>query len=236
MSGVGVQDWGEEGKESTRVDALQASVWVGAMLVLGAAVIFGVYSMREFRWEMREAKPAGPGDRGVPMGALHLRMHKLRTDETETDALIKSVRTFPPNLLPLPVATDASADALLALLRREGRPVTVVGPGRSLFRVYHSPPLDEEHRGLYGEDLDWSDVRKTARAVEDAVAAAVGTAAPLRTVLYALPEEGPVKGWTWPFPVETESTFAQAYAAAKAAGDGLSLLALHSDLTAPRCP
>lgn len=223
--------------EPTRLDWLQAGVAGAAMLVLGATVIFSVYVMRQFKWEMRDwQKPEVLAERELPMGAMHLRLHTLRTDAKETDTLMRVVRTFPPSLRPLPVAMDPASEKLVALLRKEGRPLTVVGPDRMLFRVYHQPPLDEEHRALYGEGLDWSDVHRTVRELEDAVAKAVGKATPLKTILYALPEDGEARSWTWPFRVETGKTFAEAYAAAKSAGDGLTLLALHSDLSAPGCP
>lgn len=231
-------EWEEdESGEATQMDWLQAAVAGAAMLVLGATIIFSVYMMRQFKWEMREWQgPEGAAERELPMGALHLRLHTLRTKEEETDKLLRVVRTFPPNLRPLPVAMDPASEKLVALLRKEGRPVTVIGPGRALFRVSDRPPLDLEHRWLYGDDLDGGEVVQTVRALEDAVGKAVGKVTPLKTILYVLPEEGEAKSWTWPFPIETGKPFVEAYAAAKSAGGGLTLLALHSDLTAPRCP
>lgn len=238
MSG-GVLDWDAEAvAKQGELDWLQVVVAGAAMLTLGAAIIFSVYAMRQFRWEMRDwRKPAVQAERDLPMGAMHMRLHTLRTDDRETDALLKAVRSFPPSLRPLPVIMDPASEKLVALLRKEGRPLTVVGPGRMVFRVYYRPPLDREHSGLYGEkDADWRDVLRTVRELEEAVDAAVGKTASLKTVLYALPEDGEGGAWTWPFEVNSGKTFAEAYAAARSAGDDLTLLALHSDLSAPGCP
>lgn len=238
---VGVLDWDNESRvdagDSWQTGWLQVVVAGAAMLVLGATFLYSVYAMRQVRWEARGwGRPEPSGNRGLPSGAMHLRLHTLRTDAEEADLLVKAVKRFPPAMRPLPVAMDPASEKLVALLRREGRPVTVIGPGRALFRVYHRPPLDEEHRALYGEGLDWSDVHEAVTDLEAAVGRAVGNVAPLRTVLYAMPEDGEAASWTFPFEVATSATFAEAYAAARGAGDRLTLLALHSDVSGPGCP
>jgi hypothetical protein len=196
-----------------------------AMVVLGGSILSSVHWMRKHRWETRGSVVSEE----VPSGAMHLRMHAVRVDKAHTDALLRS-KTFPSAIRPLVLRMSQTSDVLLALLAKEGRPVTVVGPSGALFRVSDRLPVDDRHRELYGEEMDWSDVRREI----DALKAASERATSLRSVIYALPYAG--GAGMFPFEVDESKTFAEAYETARTSGGVLRLLAVHSDVTSRGCP
>lgn len=127
------------------LSALDGALVSSAALVLGAAVILGVTLMREFRWTVRPwHPPESTVDGEIPPGAYHLRMHTVKVDRAETEALVAAVGEFPPSVRPLAVSMDPASELLVKLLEKEGSPVMVAGPGGCLLRVFHRLPKDHK--------------------------------------------------------------------------------------------